>query len=300
MTMKIQEIVSVLLLICMQPGHIKSQSDDCSFGRSIKFPLEVYQEHYHYNYPKPAVVKDLPSLPILNQGQCGVSKNDQSQQIVGGEDAPANAWPWQVFMSISGSMCGGVIINSEWILTAGHCADSSVAQVYYGNNNYRKANTISTKTKFIKVDNDMALYKLSSPLNFTDSVQPICLPEGNIWDASPCFATAWGATSFLSQTESDLLKQLRVRILDQTLCIAYHSFFGIIDSNSNFFCFTSAGHSGVYYGDSGSALSCFKNGRYYLVGVLTHFLPLDGYFIGNAGSVPNNVQWITDTIRRNS
>ncbi|XP_059153224.1 chymotrypsinogen A-like [Physella acuta] len=262
----------------------------------------MYQEHYHYNYPKPAVVKDLPSPPILNQGQCGVSKNDQSQQIVGGKDAPANAWPWQVFLSISGSLCGGVIINSEWIMTAGHCLRSNEAVVYYGNNNYYKAKTVRTKAVFknTQASADMVLFKLSSPLTFTDSVQPICLPEGNIWDASPCFVTGWGATDLLMQKSDHILQQLRVRLMNQTMCIAYNSFYGIIDLDGQYFCVTSAGHSGAYYGDSGGPLSCMSNGRYYLVGVLTHILFFDGDHISFAVSVPKNIQWITDTIRRHS
>ncbi|XP_059153231.1 chymotrypsin-like elastase family member 2A [Physella acuta] len=254
--------------------------------------------------PKPALAKDFPSPPILNQGQCGVSKNDQSQQIVGGGDAPANAWPWQVSLRISSARCGGVIISSEWIVTAAHCLRGNEALVFYGNNNYRKANTTRTKAVFEHEDDavDLALFKLSSPLTFTDSVQPICLPEGNIWDASPCFVTGWGSTQHFiyKSVAPDLLQQLRVRLLNQTLCIAYNSFLGIIDLGGNNLCMTSAGHSSASKGDSGSALSCFKNGRYYLVGVLTHVIPLDGDFISYAVSVPENIQWITDTINENS
>ncbi|XP_059153226.1 chymotrypsinogen A-like isoform X2 [Physella acuta] len=300
MTMKIQELVLVLLLLCMKPGHIKSQSDDCSFGRSINLPLEVYQEHYQFNYPKSDAVKDLPSPPILNQGQCGVSKNDQSQQIVGGKDAPDNAWPWQVWLIFSHGMCGGVIINRDWIMTAGHCNGGDVAEVYVGNNSYLKGNRTRTKAAFEHDAVDLALFQLSSPLTFTDSVQPICLPEGNIWDASPCFVTGWGETGHFNYVLNSRLQQLRVRNLDQTLCLAHLSLFGLYDRDGIFFCFSSTGHSGISSGDSGGPVSCMKNGRYYLLGIITHNLPLDGGYVDYAVSVPRNMQWITDTILENS
>lgn len=49
-------------------------------------------------------------------------------QVIGGSTASAGQFPWQAQVRMDNSyFCGGSIISSQWILSAGHCASGYAA-----------------------------------------------------------------------------------------------------------------------------------------------------------------------------
>lgn len=170
----------------------------------------------------------------LNCIACGQSSAAPSTRIVGGTEAVSGAWPWQVSLQIRGQhICGGSIISPYWILSAAHCFQTystpGMWMVYSGSvsllemsfSTGKTVNKIISHKKFDRKtnDNDIALLKLSTPLTFTRTVKPVCLPNIGV-DLSAehqAWITGWGALRS-SGPSPDKLNQAQVTIYSRETC----------------------------------------------------------------------------------
>lgn len=79
--------------------------------------------------PPPTTTKN----PVYSKYVCGVKGTsrtpvqardfEREARVVGGDDAEANEWCWQVALinSLNQYLCGGALIGTQWVLTAAHC-----------------------------------------------------------------------------------------------------------------------------------------------------------------------------------
>ncbi|XP_059159015.1 chymotrypsinogen A-like [Physella acuta] len=271
------------------------------WDKVIQLPLLVYKLLYFWQFHVDApMVSDM-----LNQKGCGVSNYNISDLIINGVEAPRHAWPWQVLVLTDQTMCGGSIIDREWILTAAHCITSLDTYVLLGEVDFKQYKSPYRKV-VLKVQhphyssnpniNDLALLKLSTPIDYSESIRPICLPEGNIWDASPCFITGYGLITrdTHSPIRPDRLMQLRTGIMDPRLCKTMLTMVMLSPHHASYICLDAPEMSEAYKGDSGGPLSCYKNGRFYLLGV-TSFVGEDDVaylFPSIYASVSHYMDWI--------
>ncbi|KAK3925614.1 Trypsin-2 [Frankliniella fusca] len=107
-----------------------------------------------------------------------LSDDDSSLQIVGGLVADIKDFPYQISMMESGShICGGSILNEQWVLTAGHCVhalygDTDSASVRAGSSSRVSGGQVVNviwaeehpQFDYDTVTHDVALMKLEKPL----------------------------------------------------------------------------------------------------------------------------------------
>jgi secreted trypsin-like serine protease len=166
---------------------------------------------------------------------CGCSSNPpifiQTARIIGGEQVTlSQSWPWMVSIRKWGHhVCGGVIISSSFILTAAHCIPSTGLSVAIGiiqqsnltiqDNRIRAIANVYSHINWNaeKMHNDLAILHLEHPLH-GQLFNKICLPSksGSIGIGSEVIAIGFGRVKESSIRSSDILRQIKLRILSHT------------------------------------------------------------------------------------
>ncbi|XP_015246656.1 PREDICTED: tryptase-like [Cyprinodon variegatus] len=199
----------------------------------------------------------------------------KESRIIGGQDAQPGAWPWQVFLTISNSLCGGSLINDQWVLTAAHCItrdDLNQTEVQLGVTrlNASSPNKVTRKLSEIichpeyqidTFENDICLLKLSSPVNFTNYIQPVCLASENstFHDGVTSMVTGFGVTD--AGVIPNTLQEVEVPIVGNNRCTCYYLdyfylflSFGDLDTNNYLCAGLKQGGKDACQGDSGGPL----------------------------------------------
>ncbi|KAM4623436.1 hyaluronan-binding protein 2-like [Polymixia lowei] len=241
--------------------------------------------------PPPTTVK--PDTGAAQFSQCGKPQPGRSGKIIGGSKAVPAAHPWQVSLQSrpKGSskefshICGGILIQSCWVLTAAHCILPNVDQqvVLGGLNKDEKEETEQTipvvktfvhENHTVTIDayySDIALLQLKvtdSPYcaKETRFVKTACLPDHRFPDRKECVISGWGATE--SQRSSSLLLDARVRLISQERC-KMDDVYGDVLDDSMFCAGKMEGGLDSCQGDSGGPLVCDQNGTHYVSGVVS-------------------------------
>ena len=239
----------------------------------------------------------------------------ESDRIVGGQAAPASI-PWQVSMY---GGCGGTILDPCTVISAAHCLYQYGAHISVGHEmrmgstskssggQVRRVAEIILNQEFlyghVEAGYDFVIFKLDSPLEFNEDVQPACLPTSDFFPeydstiGDRCFTSGWGDHYYGDWSSYDYLSYVRVPMVSNQQCSAMYqnlSYFAGKQMDDSELCagFPEGGKDACQ-GDSGGPLVCNLNGKAVATGVVSwgEGCALPGY-PGVYGRITQVLDWV--------
>ncbi|XP_073520504.1 coagulation factor VII isoform X2 [Phyllobates terribilis] len=263
----------------------------------------------------PTVEYPCGQIPVLK-------KKILKGRIVGGEECPKGECPWQARVVLDRplmTICGGTLIAPSWVVTAAHCVKPSFKNkltVVLGDHRISKAEGTEKEHKVVEIiihekfvgiqtnnDNDIALLRLNSTVNYTDYVVPLCLPDVQftknhlLHQSSFSVVSGWGRLLEGGVTPDVLRRVILPRVMTQE-CIEKTQ----MNITANMFCagFTD-GSKDSCKGDSGGPYATKYKETYYLTGIVSWGLgcaKVNTY--GVYTRVSRYADWLTEKMKPDS
>ncbi|KAL1388330.1 hypothetical protein pipiens_012620 [Culex pipiens pipiens] len=229
--------------------------------------------------------------------RCGIRKRFGSQLIHHGRTAELGQWPWHVAMYHGEKYaCGGSLIDQRHVLTAAHCVvrgknrpnksknknitiEVERIRIHLGQHSLddlpeqvqvKNVSEIVVHPEFSTNRNDIALVVLSSVVQFSELVIPICLVGSRVAQGEDLierrgWVAGWGITE--TGNLSTELKTTQMPVVNNTVCVQDDpELFGKFVAPT-MFCASDRNGTSVCQGDSGGGMYLLAGDRWELRGI---------------------------------
>ncbi|XP_069796159.1 trypsin-like [Narcine bancroftii] len=205
-------------------------------------------------------MKTLLLLAFLGIAVAAPTNDDD--KIVGGYECAQHSTPWIVSLFVGYHMCGGSLINTDWVVSAAHCYKSKL-QVRLGEHNIKVDEGTEQfidsekvirhpRYNYYTLDNDIMLIKLSKPASLNRNVMAIPLPVDCAYEGEMCLISGWGETKD-SAISNERLQCLDAPVLSEQVC--QDSYPGMITPSMMCVGYIEGGKDSCQ-GDSGGPVVC--------------------------------------------
>ena len=228
------------------------------------------------------------SVPIeFESTEDAATRIEKTPRIVNGDTAKKNRYPFIVSIhkisSIYGAhhICGASVYDQFRVITAAHCVDNATAdelllifgefhfQTYEGDEEYRNVTSILMHAEYnpsARWVNDIAILTLEEPLNFTKSIQPICLTHKPAVPGEQTYVMGWGDTK--ETADNNFLQVIMLPIVAQEQC-NHIDWMNNTIVNGMICAGREEGGTNTCQGDSGGPLVRETNDGFELIGVVS-------------------------------